>query len=89
MNCKKRTFYEFSTVLSKGGLNVGYLSEITLRTLMLHERTIAVTYCADVMLFLQATSGRLSLSAAFFCRRFHVFYFFKCHLTIKYHLFLL
>ena len=47
-------------------LNVVYLSEITAKTLTFCDRTDDVTYCADVTLFLQATSGGLSLTATFF-----------------------
>ena len=44
------------------------LSEITVRTLTFRGRTADVTYCADVTLFLHATSGRLHTmpTAAFF-----------------------
>ena len=44
-------------------------------------RTSDVTYCADVTLFLHATSGRLSLTAAFCLRRCLAFYCFKCYLA--------
>ena len=37
---------------------------------MFRDRTADVTYCADVTLFLYATSSGLSLSAAFTLRRF-------------------
>ena len=47
-------------------LNVVNLSEITATTLTFGGRTADVTYCADVRFFLQATSGGLSLTAAFF-----------------------
>ena len=35
-------------------------------TLMFRDRTADVTYCANVTLFLYATSGGLSLTVAFF-----------------------
>ena len=38
-----------------------------------------VTYCADVTLFLHATSGGLSLNAGFSLQRFLAFYCFKCY----------
>ena len=41
-----------------------------------HDRTADVTYCADVTLFMHATSGGLSLNAAFFF--FFFFFFFFC-----------
>ena len=47
------------------GLNVVYLCEITATTLTFRDRTADITYCADVTLFLHATSGGLSLTAAF------------------------
>ena len=37
------------------------------RTLTFRDRTANVTHCAEVTLFLHATSGGLSLTAAFFC----------------------
>ena len=43
-----------------------YLSEITAKTLTFRDRTAGVTYCADVALFLHATSVGLSLTAVFF-----------------------
>ena len=52
------------------GLNVVYLSEITATTLTFRDRTADVTYCVDVMLFVHATSGGLSLAAAFVCAHF-------------------
>ena len=38
------------------GFNVVYLSEITTTTLTFRDRNADVTYCADVTLFLHATS---------------------------------
>ena len=38
-------------------VKVVYLSEITVTTLTFRDRTADVTYCADVTLFLHATSG--------------------------------
>ena len=61
--------------------NVAYLSEITARTLTFFDGTADVTYCADVTLFLHATSSGLSLSAAFSLCRFLAFYCFKCYLA--------
>ena len=52
--CKKRAFYEFST---KSLAQKVYLSEITAKALTFCDRTDDVTYCADVTLFLHATSG--------------------------------
>ena len=52
------------------GLNVVYLSEITATTLTFQDRNADVTYCADVTFFLRAMSGGLSLTVAFFLRRF-------------------
>ena len=50
-----------------------YLSEIMTKTLTFCDhRTVDATYCADVMLFLHATSSRLPLTAAFFLSQFHV-----------------
>ena len=43
--------------------------------------TADVTYCADGTLFLHATSGGLSLTAAFSLRQFLAFYCFKCYLA--------
>ena len=40
---------------------------------MFRDRTADVPYCADITPFLHATSGRLSLTAAFFLRRFLTF----------------
>ena len=64
---KKQAFYEFSAKsLAKKIENVVYWSEITARTLTICDRTADVTNCADVTPFLHATSGGLSLTAAFF-----------------------
>ena len=52
------------TFLSKKRWNVGFLSEITPMTLTRRRRTADVTFCADVTLFLHATSGRLPLMIA-------------------------
>ena len=41
----------------KEGWNVGYLSEIMQMTLTFPDWTADVTYCADVTLFQDATSG--------------------------------
>ena len=72
--CKKRAFYEFSTkILAQKVKNVVYLSEITAKALTFCDRTDDVTYCADVTLFLHATSGALSLTAAFFWTDFSRF----------------
>ena len=75
-------FYEFSAKsLPPKGLNVVYLSKITATMLTFYSRTADVIYCADVTFFLhRATSGGLSLTAAFFLRRFLSFYGFKCYL---------
>ena len=54
-------------VLPKG-LKCIYLSGIMARMLMFLDGTGDVTYCADVRLFLHATSDRLSLTAAFSLR---------------------
>ena len=71
-------------VLPKG-LKCSILSEITVRTLTFHGGTGDVTYCADVtffcFFFLHATSGGLSLTAAFSLCRFLAFYYFKCCLA--------
>ena len=50
-------------VLPKG-LRCSILSKITERMLTFREPTTDVTYCADVTLFLHATSGGLSQTAA-------------------------
>ena len=57
-------------VLPKRFVNVVYLSESTAKKLMFRDRTTDVTYCADVTLFLHATSDGLSLTAAFLCADF-------------------
>ena len=54
-----------------------YFSEIKARTLTIYDQPADVTYCADVMLFLHAMSGILSLTAAFILRRFLAFYCFQ------------
>ena len=54
------------------------MTEITATTLTFRDRTTDITYCADVTLFLQVTSGGLSLTA-FFLRPFFAFYCFKCY----------
>ena len=41
---------------------------------MFRDQTADVTYCANVTLFLYATSGRLSLTAAFFLCPFLAFF---------------
>ena len=46
---------------------------------MVHDQTADITYCADVMPFLHATSGGLSLTAAYFLCRFLKAYWFKCY----------
>ena len=51
------------------------------RALTLLDGTADVTYCANVTFFLHATSGGLSLTAAFSLRRFLAFYCFKCYLA--------
>ena len=51
------------------------------RTSTFSDQTSDVTYCSDVTLFLHATSGRLSLTAALFLRQFLAFYCFKCYLA--------
>ena len=48
------------------GLNIVYLSEITATTFTFRDRTADVTYYADVTIFLHATLGGLSSTAAFF-----------------------
>ena len=67
-------------VLPKG-LRCSILSKITAGMLKFRDRTTDVTYCANVTLFLHATSGGLSLIAAFPLRRFIAFYCFKCYLA--------
>ena len=57
------------------------MCELRLGRLTFGDGTTDVTYIADIMLFLHATSGELSLSAAFSLRRFLVFYCFKCYLA--------
>ena len=49
--------------------------------LTFRDGTVDVTYCADVTLFLHATSGGLSLNAGFSLRQFLAFYCFKCYLV--------
>ena len=56
-------------VLPKG-LRCSILSKITARMLTFRDRTTDVTYCADVTLFLHATSGGLSQTAAFYLANF-------------------
>ena len=63
------------------GLRCSTLSKITAGMLTFRDRTKDVTYCADVTLFLHATSGGLSLTAAFSLRRFLAFHCFKCYLA--------
>ena len=55
--------------------------EITARMLTVLDQTPDVTYCTDVKIFLYATSGGLSLIAAFSLRRFLAFHCFKCYLA--------
>ena len=62
-------------------LRCSILSKITPRMLTFRDRTADVTYCADVTLFLHATSGGLSLTAAFSLHGFLVFHCFKCYLA--------
>ena len=62
--------------VSKNGL-----SEITARTLTFLDGTADVTYCADVTLFLHATSDGLLLTAAFSLRLFLAFYCLNCYLV--------
>ena len=60
-----------------------YMSEITTTTAMTSafcDRTADNTYCADVTLFLHATSGGLSMTVAFFLHRFLTLYCFKYYL---------
>ena len=61
-------------------LNIVYLSEIMATTLAFHDQTADVTYCADVILYLHATSGGLSRTVAIFLHRYLAFYCFKCYL---------
>ena len=67
-NClEKRAFYIFSAKsLVQKIENIVYLSEITARTLTFRDGTADITYCADVTLFLHATSGGIPLTATFF-----------------------
>ena len=60
-------------------LKCSILSKITERMLTFCDRPTDVTYCADIILFLHATSGGLSQTAAFPLRRFPVFHCFKCY----------
>ena len=55
-----------SRVLCPKGLNVLYLSEITMTTLAFRDRSADITYCANVMLFLHAASSGLSVTVTFF-----------------------
>ena len=57
------------------------LLKITTRTLTFRDQTAEVTNCADVPLFLHATSSGLSLTATFFLRRFLAFCCFKWYLA--------
>ena len=62
-------------------LNVVYLSEITAKALTFCDRTDDITYCADLTLFLHATSGGLSITdCSIFLDRFLAFHRFKCYL---------
>ena len=56
------------------------MSVITVTMQTFRDRTADITYCADVTLFLHATSDGLSLIAALFLRRFLAFYCFKFYL---------
>ena len=70
----------FHTNEIKFKLNVVHLSEITTTTLTFRGRTTDITYSTGITLFLHATSGALSLTAAFFLRRLLAFCCFKCYL---------
>ena len=59
------------------GLRCSILSKITARMLTFRDRTTDVTNCADVTLFLHATSGGLSQNVAFSLPRFLAFNCFK------------
>ena len=59
-------------------LRCSILSKIKARMLTFRDRTADVTYCADVTLFLHATSDGLSQTAAFSLRRLLAFHCFKC-----------
>ena len=48
---------------------------------MFRDRTAGVIYCADVTVFLHATSGGLSMSAAFPLHRFLAAHCFQCYLV--------
>ena len=63
-------------------LRCSILSKITARMLTFRDRPADVIYCADLMLFLHATSGGLSLTGAFSLRRCLAFHCFKCYLAL-------
>ena len=48
---------------------------------MFRDGTVYITYCADIMLFLQEKSGGLSLTVTFSLHQFLAFYCFKCYLA--------
>ena len=56
------------------------MPEITASTLTFRDRAADVNYYVDVPLFLPATSGEQSLTAAFFLRQFLAFSLFKYYL---------
>ena len=68
----------------KKGLRYTILSKITTMMLAFRDRTADIAYCADLTLFLHATSGGLSQTAAFSLRRFLAFHCFKCYLASFY-----
>ena len=63
--CENRFFMNSGFKVLPKGLWCSILSKIMARMLMFRDRTTDVTYCANVMLFLHAKSGRKSLTAAF------------------------
>ena len=66
--CKNGMFMNYGLKVLPKDLRCSILSKITARMLTFRDRTADITYCADVMLFLHATSGGLSQTAAFFLR---------------------
>ena len=77
--CKNGVFMNSGFKALLKGLRFSILSKITARMLTFRDRAADVTCYADVTLFLHATSGRLSLTAAFSLRRFLVCHYFKCY----------
>ena len=79
--CKNGIFMNSGLEVLPKGLRCSILSKITVRMLTFRDRTADVIYCADVTLFLRATSGGLSQTSAFSLRRFLAFYCFKYYLA--------